>query len=240
LPVPKHMRCILLMFCLLSQLNIEAQVPAVNPLFVPDSLSPSTHIKLPRLQGFSKYYWNNNWMMGNIYLSNDEYLKGYYLRYDMLKNQIEVIIDNRYHYITHHQIDRFEWYNADRLKASEFINGSAFILASDEKINGFLEVLTSGELTLLKRKFVYALRESTSPTLVNDTDSEIRVFETYFLTQGENQLEEINGGRRKNMPFFEGHEKAMNKFIKDNNLRFNNEIDLITMVDYYNNLCASQ
>lgn len=177
------MRYFLLMFCLLAQLDIKAQVPSVNPLFVPDSLSPSTHIILLRLQGFSKYYWSNSWMMGNIYLTNGEYLKGYYIRYDMLKNQIEVIIDNRYHYITHHQVEKFEWYNADRLKASEFINGSAFSLESDEKINGFLEVLTTGELTLLKRKFVYALRESTSPTLVNDTDSEIRVFETYFLTK---------------------------------------------------------
>lgn len=61
-----------------------------------------------------------------------------------------------------------------------------------------------------------------------------------FSQKEANQLEEINGGRRKNLPFFEGQEKAMNKFIKENNLRFNSEIDLITMVDYYNNLCASQ
>jgi len=225
------MRLAFTVICLLFSVAASAQTPAINPLIVPDSISESTHIRLPRLQGFSKYYWEDSWLVGNIYLHNDESLKGYYLRYDVLKNQLEIIIEDQYRYITHNQIEYFEWYNVSRLKTAYFVNASKY--ETDEDITGFFEVLVDGEIKLLKRKFVYALRESASPTLVNDTDNEIRFFETYYIAQGK-EIDELKGSRRKNIKLLNNYTSKIKEFVKEKKLHFNNENDLINIVNYYN------
>lgn len=228
------MRFLVLLLALLITGLTNAQVPSINKFFVPDSLSETTHIRLPRLQGFGKYHWENDWYVGNIYLKNSEKLKGYYLRYDILRNQIEIIVDDQYNYITHHQIDSLEWYNVKKLKQSRLINCANYEI-KEADFNGFMEVLVDGEVMLLKRKFVYSLRESTSPTLVNDTDNETRVFETYYIMQNDT-MEELAGGRRKNIKVLDQYKKQIEKFIKDNSLGFNAENDLINIVNYYNYL----
>ncbi|MTI20301.1 hypothetical protein E1176_04640, partial [Fulvivirga sp. RKSG066] len=160
------MRHLIIIIICCSYQQLYAQVPAVNPFLIPDSLSEASHIRLPRLQGFSKYYWNQNWHIGNIYFDNGQCLKGYYIRYDILKNQLEIIVDNQYKYLIHNNIERFEWYNPQRLLACKFVNTSYYDFKK-EPLTGFLEVIADGHMQLLKRRFVYALKKGTSPTLVN-------------------------------------------------------------------------
>ncbi len=219
---------------------LQAQIPETNDFFSPgDTTNITYRLTLPKATSLGKHYLDNKWNAGNVYLKTGEKLLGYYLRYDLVKNRLEIIVGKEIRIINKDRVESFEWFNVETLKPARFINGDTYQF--DKMVaKSFFEVLASGKATLLKQVSIKALRNTTSPTLVNDTSTgNTEKFEEYFLGEGDMYFE-LSGSRKKKSALFNSGEEAILDYVRNNNLNLNVEKDMITMVEYYNELNGGQ
>lgn len=217
------------LFIAFSRISFS-QIPKFNPFFFQDSLSQS-NVSTLQITAIGQYHYDKKWNAGNIYLESGDSLIAYYMRYDIMRNHLEVILDTKIMAINGSLIEAFEWFSAERLKQEKFVTCNSY--DKNNGVNGFFEVLVKGEIQLLKHKRIIELREGTSPTLVNNTDSDVQAYETYFFTKGKKTYQ-IEGGKRRNLVFF--NSDLLADYVADNRLRFSNENDLKKIVGYYNSL----
>jgi len=206
----------------------SAQTHHVNSFF--DSSDNESNIKnIFKLNRMGRFYYDKNWNAGNVYMNNGDTLSAYYLRYDLISNQLEIIIGNEIYAMRGESIKMFEWFNALSLKKEKFIRG--FVDNGQQSTPSFLRVLQDGTLKLLKAKKVVAFKDATSPTLVSDTGADIQIMELLYLEK-DNSTYEITRSKRKNLAFINSSD--VEQYVSYNNLKFSNINDLRQIVTYYN------
>ncbi len=182
-------------------------------------------------------HYDPTWNAGNIYLTNGDSLIAYYLRYDIVKNSLEVIINRKFHTIHNSQIQSFEWFSGNRLSRERFFRRDAFEFKSPENYIDFVEILEDGSVRLLKiKEIIY--REHASSTLVpeNAEGSDILILEKYFLVK-DDQIHELATGKKRNLDFLDSEQ--LEAYVKDARLNFSVEGDLKSIVRYYNANCVN-
>ncbi|WP_089356913.1 hypothetical protein [Ekhidna lutea] len=222
------------LFILLISLSgsLKAQVPTYNSFFFNEEAVESK-VYVINLTSIGRYHFDDTWNAGNIFLKNGDSLIAYYMRYDLVRNQLEVIIGNDIKALNGGFIDWFEWFSVERLRPEKFVSAQLFQFDEQSEIRGFIQLLEDGDAKLLKCKRMYAPREATSPTIINDTDEDIQALEEYYLVVN-NVAVEVTRGKRKNLDVFKSRE--LNRYVNQSNLKFNNERDLKEIVEYYNSL----
>ncbi len=189
-----------------------------------------------QLQTLGKMHYDKTWNAGNIYLKNGDSLLAYYIRYDIIKNSLEVIINRGFYTIPKAQIKSFEWFSGSRLSTERFISTDEFDFENQENFIAFAEVLENGPVKLLKiKEIIY--REQATSTLVpeNAEGSDILILEKYFLIK-DDLIHEIASGKKRNLDFLDSN--ALASHVKDAHLNFSVEGDLKSIVRYYNNNCV--
>lgn len=224
------MRNTFILFYLITSLLGSAQIKSVNPFFDSGD-SKTSEVPLINLVKIGDYHLDEVWNAGNIYLNNGDSLFGYYLRYDIVKNIVEIIVNKEIKAIHGNLIQKFEWFSVSRLRIERFISKKNLAFDNPNQITGFVEILVDGRVQLLKMKKFFAPQEATSPTLINDTDQKIQFAESYFIGMN-NKVYDIVGSKKKNLELFSS--KSMNEFVREKNLRFNSEMDLMKIIEYYN------
>lgn len=214
----------------------QSQIPTYNPFFFGDK-QVEANVPTVDLTAIGRYHFDQNWNAGNIHLNNGDSLIAYYMRYDLVKNQLEVILGNSIKAINGSFIKSFEWFSVDRLRPEKFISKHNIQFERSSDVTGFLQLLEDGVVRLLKCKRMIAPKAATSPTLVNNTDSDIQAIEEFFLVK-DGKAFEVSGGKKRNLEMF--NSKTLAKFVKQSNLRFNNESDLRKIVEYYNSSINGQ
>lgn len=210
--------------------NLYSQTPTLNPFFFGQN-NQKTKVTPSNLTSIGQYYADLNWNAGNLFLKNGDSLIAYYMRYDLVRNHVEIIVDTKIKAINGSFIDSLEWFSSSRLRQEKYINKRITPLGKVEGISGFAELLYNGRIKLYKCKHVFAPRQATSPTLVNDTDSEIQILEKYYYEKNGNLFEIVNS-KKKNLDFSDI--KGLEKYVKKDNLKFSNERDLIQIAEYAN------
>lgn len=223
-------RLLTIITILLSISKVYSQVPTLNPFFFGKN-SQETNVTPTNLTSIGKYYADLNWNAGNVYLQNGDSLIAYYMRYDLVRNHLEVIVDTKIKAINGSFIDHFEWFSISRLRPEKYINKQMTSLRKVNDISGFPELLEDGLVKLYKCKLVFAPRQATSPTLVNDTDNDIQVLEKYYLEKSDELFEVVNS-KGKNLDFL--NISSLDDFVKDQNLKFNSENDLRKIIQFAN------
>ena len=153
------------------------------------------------------------------------------MRYDLIRNHLEVIIDTKILAINGSFIDHFEWFSIERLRPEKFVDKNQYGLQELSEISGFAEILVDGDVQLFKCKIVFSPRQATSPTLVNDTGKKIQILEEYYYKK-DGELFEVTGSKRKNYDFLD--HPLVRTHVGEHDLRFNNEGDLISIVEFVN------
>ncbi len=210
--------------------NSYSQIPTLNPFFFGYN-DKESKVTPSNLTSIGKYYADNNWNAGNLFLKNGDSLVAYYMRYDLVRNHVEIIIDTKIKAINGSFIDSLEWFSIGRLRPEKYVNKKITTLRNEADISGFTEILCDGNIKLYKCKMVFAPRQATSPTLVNDTDSEVQVLEKYYYVK-DGELFEIGNSKKRNLNFLDVN--GLEGFVKQENLKFSNERDLIEIAEFVN------
>ncbi len=218
-----------------SFFTISAQVPKYNPYFVGES-TDSVDVNIFRLNELGSQYYDEVWNAGNIYLVSGDTLRGYYMRYDILRNSLEIIVDKAFQSVNKSQVAGFDWFSAERLKVERFTNRNLLDFETDKLLTFFPEIIEEGPVTLLKVKELVSRRNANSPLLINNETEKVVVMDKLYYYR-DNDLQEVHGSRGRNLDYFDS--EKLEAYVKEQNFNFSNEGDVKRAVDYFNTECTT-
>jgi len=224
---------VLLLLCIFlsSFISLYAQTPSINPVFIESS--KKANFNANDLQALGRVFYDKSWNAGNLHLKNGDTLYAYYIRYDLIKNQLEIIINQKLKAVREFQLNGFEWFSPERLKHEIFIDCSVY----EEKTKNpyFVQLLVDGDYQLIKAKEILAKHKSSAPSLIADYSSpnepKVEILEKYYYIYN-NKLTELKRSDRKNEKMIDSDE--LTAFIDNNKLSFDKEAELIKIFTYLN------
>ena len=103
---------------------------------------------------------------------------------------------------------------------------------------GFLEVLVDGDMNLYMKTETTTLKANYNVALnVGEKEDRVVKQNMYYLRKKEqDELFQISKNKKDNLTFLNHKQAEVNSYIKQHNLKFNREEDLIQLVQYYNSL----
>lgn len=204
------------------------------------NLMPNTDITVKPLisKGYKGTpYLSDDWNLGKIIFQDGHEIESIPIKYHIMNEELEVQHENQIKTSPYHLISSFEWGDIEKQSYRQFINAKNFSIELEGvPLTKFLEVLVDEEHKLYC-KYDYEIQSPDYvPTHnVGSVDPEIKQQEYYYLGI-DNQLYLIKGKKKNIANLFIGQEDAINKYIKDNQLKLKKREDLIQLVSYYNSL----
>tara|TARA_Y100001949_G_scaffold173493_1_gene179149 strand:- start:215 stop:913 length:699 start_codon:yes stop_codon:yes gene_type:complete len=175
-------------------------------------------------------FFNEDWVIGDVYLQNGQSLEGLKLKLDLFKD--ELILSKNYSeiYIPKSQVKGFKL----QLESGDltFVKSE---LAVDENI--YMQYLVKNEpYSLVKqRKITFVKARNEGPYKSANAYDEYLMTPKYYLIQGE-EVEKITGSANKFAKLIVGHTEETKTYIKDQNIDLNKEADLMILVEFINTL----
>ncbi|MBL7863393.1 MAG: hypothetical protein JNK10_00855 [Cyclobacteriaceae bacterium] len=183
-------------------------------------------------------YYDKNWNPGRITLFREEKtykLKG--IKYDMLNNGLDVMIDNNIKSLDGTLVKSFDYTDSLTSLPHSFVNGKDFIV-DGTPLSGFLEVLCWGKLDVYSYTQTTLLRPNYNTAMQSGS-------ENYTISKKKSMLygpgKELRALNKKELTkIWAEKESEMKEFQKINKLSLGKERDLLLMVDYFNTLGAAE
>jgi hypothetical protein len=192
-------------------------------------------------------FLSDSWHLGTLYLTHNRQLESPSFKYDLENNQFllnaketptekHVSEDVRILHGTH--VMAFEMTDPLRGKR-QFLNSvNANMTSAGKPLLGFLEILTDGELVLY-RKVETKLLKSNYNVALNAGDRNDRIIrkEIYYIGRSDSMdLQEIGKNKNANLAIFAHNQQKIKEFMKQNNLKFTDQSDLVQLVTFHNSL----
>lgn len=206
----------------LTRLQTRTSMGLYNSI---DQVSPDAHV-------VGTPYVDDNWQNAAIFLQDGDRFTKIPIRYDIYSDILEIKVGD--------QVKGLEGSKASGF--SVVSNGSErrFMRASrfkaDEPIAGFLEVLDSGKVQLLKHYAVTVVKPDYSPQMnVGSRDYKVLHKHTfYYNTEG--VIREVPKQKKKLLAIFSDHQSEVSDFIRNERIDLNDESGLKRVFEFYSQL----
>jgi hypothetical protein len=219
---------------------IPPNVRATNTLEDLGNLTPNEvlyGIPLPPKQLLGDAYLNPEWQSANILLfTRETLLEGYPVRYDLLKDELEVKSKNGIKVLEGKRVKSFVWMDSATRKPEYFINASQYTDSDKLKMTGFFEVLADGKFPLLSKPTA-TIREADYNVQFNvgSRDDKIVKKQTlYFVKDG--VAYEVPKSRKKFLAIFGDDKPKVEEFVKINTLDTSDKDHVKRIFIHYNSL----
>jgi hypothetical protein len=187
---------------------------------------PGSHLSLNGEEG--EIYIGSDWPLGTIVLSNGGVIDNYFLRYDILADQMQFISGK----------DTLAFASPRELNTISF-GGHTFIYDSYQCENtirmGYFELIEPGKnKLLLKRLVTYQL-----PDAKNPNDSQLNRYyidECYFVSKPGKPANKIMCNRKSALSYLNDHSDEIDEYLKITGNKVKTPDDLKKLVAYYNTL----
>lgn len=192
-----------------------------------------TEIQPGRILG--DYYLDSKWNKGSLLAyGTDKVIDGYYMKYDIEGNSIEIKVGQQIKLISVNKIESIIWRDSITNNTRAFVNSKGYTLEADE-INGLIEILEDGIIPLVKRTTIWIKRPAYVMAFdVGNKDTEIKKRDNFYFAKGK-ELVEIK--RKKDLlPAFGDSSEEMADYIKVNRLNLSDEQHLRGLFQHYNSL----
>ncbi|MEM7551363.1 MAG: hypothetical protein AAF363_16905 [Bacteroidota bacterium] len=188
-----------------------------------------------KLEEEGKFFIHDDFLIGDLKSYGLGKLEDVPMRYDLFRDQMEIVIKGDKFALKENYIKSFSWYDTKSFRRSRYVNVRDFEFKDYDK-KGFIEIIFEDSVSLGFIKDISVIRGSESPTLVPDANND-RIVElaNYFILENENALE-LSNSKKKNVPIFGKYWNKLSTFVKQQKLSFRKEEDLIRIVKKYNEL----
>jgi hypothetical protein len=178
-------------------------------------------------------YLHDDWNTGTIVISDGQQLENYPLRFDIRLNLFEIKTDPDIKGLPGKKVKEFSLLN--KISTEFYVNAGSYTL-DGIPVTGFLEVIASGKLTVMKKTELVIRKPDYSVQFnVGSRDTEILKKSTLYYTVGKS-LHELPKSNKKMLELFGEHSGQMREFMKVNNLGIKNEADLKAIAVHFNQL----
>ncbi|MEQ8880391.1 MAG: hypothetical protein RLQ12_12195 [Cyclobacteriaceae bacterium] len=180
-------------------------------------------------------YFDKNWHKGNVEMKDGNTRSGVYLRYDLIRSEVNIIENESIIAYPTRLIKRFGWYDYFIADSVKFI--SLFDQKSRYAVEEIYEVVVPGSPHILLKKTELEVQEPNYlPAL--DLGSPERKFvrhKNFFLYDGK-RIVALDRKLANNLIAFNPYFREVFLFAKEHKLKCRKEEDLKTIVKHLNNL----
>lgn len=190
-------------------------------------------------QTVGERFLNRSWNKTSFLLYNaSDFSEAYQAKYDLLDREMVVYFPTGLKVIRTENIKSFIWVDSVSARSGLFVNGREFTDAEDQvPFVGFFQVLSEGQLTLLKKTEASVQENNYNVALnVGRRDNQIRHKVAYFYALPDGTLHSLPKRREKLRQIFTGHEEEMERFIRLNQVNPEKEHHLEVLFGHYNAL----
>lgn len=179
-------------------------------------------------------YFNDNFVLGKIFVQNKEIEKPFSLRYNAFNDQIE----------TSNGVEVDALIRNRTISALIGNNKFIFNLFNENGItkNGYLIELFKGDNIILLKQLSKKLREGKQARTPHTTSVPTKLVDevNYFTITNNEVASKINLRKKSFLKHFKSsHQKQITQFIKQHKLNFKNAEDLIRIFEYYDQLLVN-
>ncbi len=184
----------------------------------------------------AKYFYISDFFKtGDIYLRTGQKLSNVPIRYDIMRNRMEISFEDELKVLYASKIDSFTWFNPGGTGKSKFVRCKRF-KDIDEDMKGFLQVIAEGPLTLGSYTYLKVYPATSSVSLSGShRDHNIFKKEDFFVIAGD-ELDDFPKKRKEALTLMADHRDAVKRYMRQHGLIFSRKDDLIKIVRYYNTL----
>lgn len=240
------MRCLvpgLLSFCFLAQTYAQAPESYLHNRTMLERVavqSGSTNVVIglpPSPPGIvGDVYLNHDYRTaGFILYDNDKIVTGYAARLDLRRNEFDLITAQGIRALSGGLVKSLQWEDSLTKKSQYFVNAKQFKDSEEVPYLGFFQVMSEGELILLKKTdlFFKEADQSLAHNVGTGDNKYIKKPKLYYAS-GSHALR--LPGNKSLIKLLDGKQKEINRFIKINELDLNREHHVQALFDYYNSL----
>jgi hypothetical protein len=219
---------------------IPSNIRAINTLEDLTQLTPNEvlyGIPLPPKKLVGDSYLVAHWRKTNILLYTKEtLLEGYPVRYDLLRDELEVNSKSGIKVLEAKRVKSFVWLDSITMQPEYFINAGEYKNTDKGKLLGFFLIMVDGKLPLFK-KTVATIKEADYNVQfsVGSRDDKIIKKDLLFYAR-DGVVCQLPKSRKKVFSVFGDKAKAMEEFVKTNSLDATDTGDLKKMFIHFNSL----
>jgi hypothetical protein len=194
-------------------------------------------IPLPPKTLIGDAYLNKEWRGANIMLFTKEtVLEGFPMRYDLLKDELEVNSKSGIKVLEGRRVKSFVWLDSITRQPQFFVSAVQYKDEDNEKLKGFFEVLVDGKMPLFKKinASIKTADYNVQFNMGSRDDKVIRKEVFYYLKDG--VVYQIPKSKKKFPDIFTDKASVMEDFVKTNGLSSDSEGDLRKIFMHYNSL----
>lgn len=178
-------------------------------------------------------YLNKTYNLSAFQLYDDKILEGYVAKLDLELNEFDLVTAQGIKVLKGKQVKSFIFVDSLTRLQSNYVNTREWKIAGDEPIEGFFQILSEGELTLVKRSDVIFKKADFHPALnVGNKDHRyIKKESLYYIRDG---VATPLPSKKNLLKLFGNREKEINNYAAEKSLRLTKEDDLKIIFNYYN------
>ena len=182
-------------------------------------------------------YLDNKWNAATLMLyEDDRLLEGYYVKYNLKDNEVEVKARNGIKVIEAAKLRSFVWKDSLTGETRSFVNGKEF-REDSIPLTTMLEVLVDGPLPLVGKTTVNVK----DPTYVvafdvGSRETQIRKKTAWYYVRDQSILKITN--KKRLLEVFGERSAEMDKYIKINQLPVNDQEGLVRIFQHYNKIAS--
>ena len=176
-------------------------------------------------------YMADEWSSGKVLLKSGEEIANLPIRYDLKNNLLEIKTDAGIKVAGFTKLKGFE---VDRIAEKQtFFNAAGLGIA---ELTGLVEELVKGKTSLYSKPYLEVLPSNYNAALnVGSKTDQFLKKEKLLLVQG-NTVTDVTKSGKKILGLFGEQSKAVEQFVKENNLSYKNREDLRKIIARYNQL----
>lgn len=215
--------------------NYSGATGATNPVNLGNTFQTIYGKPLPPAEVIGDNFLDTTFVKGKLVLFKDSIVYGGIpSRLDLKNDLIEIQTDQGLRVLDGFRIKLF---------VLDYPNGSSRLLVNTKNFkfeeqapNGFLEVLTSGNMTFGVYNRIW-VRQPTYNASLGSGDPDIKIMKEkdYYYIKG-NQAVKFSSNKKNLLGIFENKKSEMSTFFAENNLNFKNPADIAKAFAYYNTL----
>jgi len=180
-------------------------------------------------------YLFDKWTKGAIYIKSlDKHYNFDSIRFDIMRNDVEFKMNRSIKVIRDREVQEFSITNATTGNIMQFVRLDKFDYERVPLV-GFGQIVTQGEVTLVKRFYTEFKRANYNPALdLGDRFDSILQKAKYYFTH-RNKIYEVKG-KKDLIKFYEAQGIDVKKYLKQNKTNLKNEAQLVALVNHFNSI----
>ncbi|MGI9542856.1 MAG: hypothetical protein ACR2MX_06320 [Cyclobacteriaceae bacterium] len=227
----------LLVFSFIAPSKTLAQDMEIDPTRVYEGSNNILFELKPKITNpYSQFHYiKDEYNPGTILLFDSAKIENVPMRYDIMRNRMEILLKDETKVLYARKIINFDWFDSDLSRKAKFVNCREYAM-TDLDIKGFFEVLVEGDFTLLSHTAL-KIFTNTSSVSVSGSHRSSNIFkkENFYL-QIDNKVTPLPKKRKKILALIPDQKEAIIKYSRKRGLLFNRKKDLIEIFEYYNTL----